>query len=500
MNRRTVLRIVFLFFFILTAGGALLIGEEQKLGSSVAAKGPDSSVSGPKQSAADPGSLPKEKNSVSPSKIVSAENKKTSSVKTQSGAMNFIDEVKKANDRFNEKNFSACLKILKDLYGKSPEVAPPYIYFAQWLAKDKTESERFFNSLEMAAFEYPDDPEAYVLLGEISLQQKQYAAADLLLKKGSVLIEKYKESYRKRTLQNLLLQSQIRLAEFRMDTKEMSARIDDLLKLNPNSAEIHRQKGTLLFQMNKDAEAQKLFEKADELEKDSVKKGIPAVGAMAQLYLVRGDFKKAADYIDKAIANHSKSKEVLALAVVHRIRNNKIEEAAQFAQRLLEVDPSSPETKKLAAQLALFSEDFSKAEKLFQDLVLLSPVDSGAVNGLALALCEQKDRNKIDRALEYAKENARRSGNENNPEYLGTLAWVLFKQKKYAEANEALAQAISGKAFNITNMYYLANIAVFSNKKEDAIQILETILKKETPFPKRAEAGRLLGELKSQKK
>lgn len=420
--------------------------------------------------------------------------KKTSIADNRSDAMNFIDEVKKANDQFNQKNFSGCLDILKELYGKNPEIAPPYIYFAQWLAKDKNETDRFFNSLELAAYEYPNDPEAYILLGEISLQQKQYAAASLLLEKSTTLLEKYKDSYRKSTLQNLLLRSRIRLAEFRRDFGKMTALLDDLIKLNPKDTAILRQKASILFHQNKESEAQKLFEKADEIEKESKEKGIPALAAMAQLYLVRGDLVKATELLDKAVIATPESKEVLALAVVHRIRENKIDEADKFAERLMKADPNSPEPKRLAARLALFAENYAKAEKLFQELVVISPTDETAINGLALALCEQKDKNKLKRALEYARDNVRR--NDQNPEYLGTLAWVLFLAENYNEASEILAKAISGKNFNITNMYYLARIALHSDKKEDAIKILDTILKKGAPFPKRIEAERILGEIK----
>ena len=279
-----------------------------------------------------------------------------------------------------------------------------------------------------------------------------------------------------------------------MDFEKMIVFLDDLIKLNPKDTMSLRQKASILFRLQKESEARKIFDKADELEKDSKEKGIPASAAMAQLYLVRGDLNKAAELLNKAIVDAPDSKEVLALAVVHRIRENKINEAEKFVERLMKVDPNSSEPKRLAARLALFAEDYTKAEKLFQELVILSPTDESAINGLALALCEQKNRDKLNRAVEYARENVRR--NDQNIEYLGTLAWVLFLSENYNEANEILAKAISGKIFNITNMYYLARVALHSDKKEDAVKILDTIIKKGSPFPKRNEAERILGQIK----
>ena len=55
------------------------------------------------------------------------------------------------------------------------------------------------------------------------------------------------------------------------------------------------------------------------------------------------------------------------------------------------------------------------------------PNDFGARNNLALALVEQDDPAKKQRALDYAEANYR--DNKDNPDALSTLGWVYFRRE-----------------------------------------------------------------------
>ena len=77
------------------------------------------------------------------------------------------------------------------------------------------------------------------------------------------------------------------------------------------------------------------------------------------------------------------------------------------------------------------------------------PNDFVARNNLALALVEQDDPAKKQRALAYAEANYR--DNKNNPDALSTLGWVYFRRNEFDQAGLALEQAIKATGGNLTN-------------------------------------------------
>lgn len=402
-------------------------------------------------------------------------------------------ELQKAADRFNAADFASANELLVALCTKKPELAPPSLILAQWFAQ-AGQAIGVRASLERTTAEYANDPEAFLLLGEIALKQQELTAAELLLREGENKLAAFTANAERKTqMQKMLLKSKIGLAEVRQRWSDMEKLADAAMKLEPTNAELTRQKGIALFQQKKDAEAKTVLQQADQLVKNADQKGLPADAIMSQLYLLRNDVAAARQSLTQGLIANPKSKEMLALLVLLNLREDKLDEAKQVADRLLAEDANSAESKRLAGSVALFVDDYAVAEKLFQSLVIESPSDAAAVNGLTLALCEQDDQTKLKRALEYAAENVRR--NENQPEYLGTLGWVLYKAKAFDDAAKVLRQAASGGEVNAANAYYLARLAVQAGQNAEAIQLLKAAVSSSQPFAKKREAQVLLGVL-----
>jgi len=402
--------------------------------------------------------------------------------------------ITEAVNAFNASKFSESLQILTKLYQKHKELAPPRIVMAQWFAKAEF-GDAVRATLEMATEETPEDPESYLLLGEIALRQRYLTAAELLLQRAREKLTRYTVNpERKKALESSYLRNLIALSEARSRWTAMEDAINKRIQLDGESSVLLRQKGVAFFQQRKDNEAKSLFVRADRLDANSEQKGLPAEAAMSQLYLLRGDQDNARKSLGEALAKYPKSKDVLILSVQMRINEDQLEEAQRLAQRLFTEDPNSESVKRLRGTISLYLSDYAAAEKLFQELVTANANDHQAVNGLALALCEQNNAEKLRRATEYAKNNVTKF--PGNSDYAATLGWVLFKSNKVEEATQALRQSAAGGQVSAATAYYFATLAKQTGKIDEAKKFLQAAVSSSSPFAKRRDAVKMLKELK----
>lgn len=401
--------------------------------------------------------------------------------------------IKEALASFNNADFVGSLELLKKLYAAHPNLAPPRIIAAQWFAQANL-GEPVRVSLEQATAETPEDPEAYLLLGEILLRQRFLTAAELLFETGKVKLDAYQlNAERKKNLISSYYRNAISLAETRNRWEPMLELTDEALKHDGEKALLFRQKGVALFQLNRYDEAFAAFQEADlHVKEDDI--GLPAEAAMSQLYQLHGDRENAQKYLDQALQKYPKLKEVVILKVQSLLNDDKLEEAQQLIQQLVQDLPDWMPGVKLQATIALYLSDYKRAENLFQQLILVNPSDDQAANGLALAQCEQDDVQQRLRALSYAQDNVQKHG--DNSDYWATLGWVLYKNDQLEQSAQALKQSAATGRVNAATAYYLARLALKTGKSAEAVTLLEAALDSPAPFAKRRDAAKLLQELK----
>ena len=403
--------------------------------------------------------------------------------------------IQQAVAAFNNSDFPGALEQLRVLYARFPNLAPPRIVMAQWFAQANL-GEAVRASLEMATEETPNDPEAYVLLGEILLRQRYLTAAELLLQTAETKLNAYNTNPDRKTLiQASLRRNAVMLAESRGHWETMIALLDETGKQDGETPTHLRQKGIALFQLERDADALAQFAKADSLVSTATEPdtGLPAEAAIAQLYQLRGDKENAQKYLAEALQKYPKSREVVVLSIQARINEDRLEDARKLAEQLLGENLDWQPAKRLLATVTLYLGDYTESEKLFQELILDSPADEQIMNGLALAQCEQNDPQKLQRALEYARENVRK--NQQESDYWATLGWVLYKAEQWEAAGQALRQAAATGRVNAATAYYLSRLALRAGQAVEARQFLEAALETPAPFAKRRDAVRLLNEL-----
>ena len=131
------------------------------------------------------------------------------------------------------------------------------------------------------------------------------------------------------------------------------------------------------------------------------------------------------------------------VVAIWALEKGKIAFAKEQAEAALRIEASDPKKysgsnvgRMLRGLVALWEKDWPEAENYFQKVILENPNDFAARNNLALALVEQDDPAKQQRALAYAEANYR--DNKNNPDALSTLGWVYFRRNEFDEAGGSL--------------------------------------------------------------
>ena len=398
--------------------------------------------------------------------------------------------LKEAADKFNRSDIKGALDTLNQVARQNPKLIPPRLILAQWFAQTGNQP-AVRVSLEKAVEENPDDPEAYVLLGEIALNQGELTAADLLFQKASSCDVSSVNEKRQKTLSMRILRGQARLWQSRQQWTKMQQTLSTLLKEEGENPLLCRQIALSFFHLDKEQAAHDWFARADQLDGD--KGGLPAAGRMAVLYREKGDSAKAAEWMKKALQSNPDSPATMRLSLTSALDDGNMNAAKEAADRLYAADGKGLESLKLCGIVALYRDDFAGAEKYFREALAAAPDDPDVTNSLALALCEQSDPNKVKQALQYAAANVQKQG--NNRDFLATYGWVLYKSGNPEEGLKALEQSVADGRMVSATAYYIAAIKSDQGDTATAKKLLQLALSNSSPFSKRTAAEALLAKL-----
>ncbi|MBQ9873084.1 MAG: tetratricopeptide repeat protein [Thermoguttaceae bacterium] len=396
---------------------------------------------------------------------------------------------REAIDLFNNQDLQGALEKLRELTAGNAAARPPRVIAAQWFGQLKNpRAARIM--LEAATGEDPEDPEAYLTLAEISLNEGELTAAELLAQKGAEKLAKYGANPdRKKTMESKASELKIAVSAARGRWTEVASALTAKIKSEGESAELDSALGNALFQQGKYDQARQMLDRA---HKASEEKALPADAAMARLYSAQGNFDAAKTSLDAALKANPKSVPVLILSINSSLTENNLDDAWKRVQQLYQED-KSPDALKTYGRVALFRSDYKRAEAAFQEAVRQSPLDSEASNGLALALCEQGDEKKNERAVQYAAGNVQKR--QNDRDFLATLGWALYRSGRQDEAIKVLQQSTADGQINAASAYYFAVVLSDKGQNDQAKKFLEAALGTKTPFAKRSEAEALLKKL-----
>jgi len=373
---------------------------------------------------------------------------------------------------------------------KDPNQPPAQVIMARMFVQAKMVGE-MRGALEQAVMDAPNDPEAYMFIGDLALSDHRVTEAQLLYEKASQLLVEFKKSdKRKDALQPGIHRGLAEVAMSRKDWVGAQKQLEAWLKLSPKNTGAMQMLALCLFQQKDVTGALGKLKEAAKL----VPEILTPEATVARYYEQEGDRENAKKWMISALTQAPKDLKTRLVACEWALQAGRLEDASTQAAAALQIDPTSFPAKIRRGVVALFQKDFTTAERYFELASLQSPRSLPAANDLALALIEQDDKSKQLRALEYAENNVRKYPRDT--EAVSTYGWVLYKLGKLDDAEKYLSAAASSGRVTPDTAYYCARLAKDRNRDDLARQWLESALTSTAPFANRPEATALLAKLK----
>ncbi len=432
-------------------------------------------------------------------------------------------EAQEALDLLGKRNYPAALDKLKIASRKYPELPSEHVLMHSIFAQ-LNQANLARNELEQAVKETPSDPEPYVILGNIALQERRLAEAALDFDKAKQLLTSYTNEKRKSAIEQQTKSGIALLAESRQDWKAAEALLRELLTLAPEDLVAQQHLARALFWEGEAKPAYVVLKAAKKIDVANAAKNktrevfLTPEAIMAQYYEqfeagVDPPTKNPEIWFNAALKKAPDDLPTRQVVAIWALEKGKLDFAKEQAEAVLKIEAAdaalpvgqqkykgSNVGRMLRGLVALWQKDWADAEHYFEKVIIDSPNDFVARNNMALALCEQDDAVKKQRALDYALGNY--NANKNNPDALSTLGWVYFRLGKFDQARLAIEGAVKATNGNISNAdtaTYLAYILYHLGQKYQAKEILESVLKSKKPFSMRPEAEKKYAEVKDEK-
>ncbi|MDR1958082.1 MAG: tetratricopeptide repeat protein [Planctomycetaceae bacterium] len=403
-------------------------------------------------------------------------------------------EIEEAKALYAKGDIQGAKKKFDDARQKYPELQPAGLFIAQLVSGSGQLSEvRYW--LEVAAYESPDDPEAFLQLGNFAGAENRLTEAALLAERAAELLEKNipKDSKRYKPLQIGTESLYTLIAMSRRDWKAAKEHLTTLLPLAPDNPKHLTDLGYVCFHLQNPEDSLKYFEEA-------IQKGakIPHPKLLvAQMQNLQGHREEAVQTLSESLPAMEKDAAALRLAASFSLLWGNLGQAEKLIKQAVSVEPKHIENLTIQGTIALYKKDYTQAEKYFQDAVLTAPNDLMAKQGLALALAESSDKTKYDRAVAYAKDIV-----QNSPQQpanaVAVLAWICQKTGHLAEVEILTPSLLQNAAeLNPLGLYFLAEILASQEKNKEAVELLKRATDHNDSFFKKNDAEALLKKLES---
>ena len=364
-----------------------------------------------------------------------------------------------------------------------------------WMSVNQIQPARV--ELESAAVRFPGDPEPYLMLGDLTFQERRITESAVLFEKAAALVASFDENpKRKRDFEIRASAGNAAVAEARRQWEQAKTHLTRWLELDPENASAHQRMGIVAFHLGQEQEALARFREARTLDANAVQ---PELG-LARLY---DDAKKkdiARTLVEQAVKASPDDASVHLAAAQWYLGQNDLEKAQASAETALTLDPRSLDGKIVRGAVARMARDYKTAGRFFEEAHVQSPGNFAASNSLALVLVESDDADSRQRALEMAEANMAMH-RDNSPQQvnaLTTLAWVFYRMGRREDAERILEQISRSNALTSDGAYYVAKLLADRGDKERARKILDQVLESEPMFATRPDAVDLRASLRKE--
>ena len=220
---------------------------------------------------------------------------------------NRYGDVDEAIKRFVNRDVLAARLLLETAKKKDPNLPPVDLLLAKmYFLTNNANGGRA--SLEKTASENPDDPEAYLILADLAIQQGRMIEADALYERGLAMTTKFAGNpKRKRNMEIRARSGRALVYQRRKDWNAAIADLKALLATDPDNATTHYRLGQSEFMQKKYQEGFDEFTAAKKLDKNLPDPNIAAALLFDQLK----EDAKAQQAFDRALAANKTDANVL---------------------------------------------------------------------------------------------------------------------------------------------------------------------------------------------
>jgi tetratricopeptide (TPR) repeat protein len=366
-------------------------------------------------------------------------------------------------------------------------------------------------SIERAAVETPDHPDIYITLGGYALNDQRLTDAVLQYQQALEVIKdpkRWNESQQK-NVRLAALSGLARASEARGQWEQAKKHLDDILKLDFTKGQLagfRAQLGRIYFMMDNRDQALKELEQAYGDEPAMEPPGV----TMGRLFTGKANgerdftkqkplFDKAKEWYEYAIKKDVKSfKAHMAFAIwlfdMSYLDKSYLGLAEDELKEAARLDPKAVDVRVLRGLMHRWVGNHPGAETEFESLHKEFPNDFNYLNQYVLAMLEQKDQGKQQRALDMILEFNRRNAGRV-PEAAATLGWALFKNNRLDDAENALRSSFQGGQTNSDTIYYYSQILRYRGQLDKAVELLKAATQSPGRFMYRKEAEKDLAQL-----
>jgi tetratricopeptide (TPR) repeat protein len=259
-------------------------------------------------------------------------------------------EIRAAIEQFEQGDAAGAFEKLKTAVVDYPHLPPARVMLANlFFSSGNMAAGRA--TLEQAAIESPDDPETYLIFGDLLVRERRWTEADAVYRKGEEQWTKFAgDAGRKQSLEARLVSGQAAVSEARGQWELASKLLERSSKLAPKNSATQQRLGRTYFMLKREKDAFAAFEAAAALSPN----GPPAAISMAMLHQQQGDAAKGEKWIRYALERNPKKLSTQLGAAQWNWQSGRLDAAAKHAAEALALDSQSLDAQLLAAQAAYY--------------------------------------------------------------------------------------------------------------------------------------------------
>ncbi|MCH8546001.1 MAG: tetratricopeptide repeat protein [Cryomorphaceae bacterium] len=280
----------------------------------------------------------------------------------------------------------------------------------------------------------PDDSRAHFNLAEMHRQNNNIDAFMFHLREG-MRSPDVEEDVRLDVIMSTINAS-LRAPELRSNIEDMLTYAE---KFHPNSPKVHALRGDYFISVQDIENGLKSYKRALELEGGRKKEIYQQV---LRIHLEKMDFEALAQYGKEAVTYYPNQNQFHYFAGIGLMETSQDSMASVILQEGLDITYGNPELKnefhRLLGETNHRAGFHEASDQHFDAYLKNNPKDALTLNNYAYYLSVRGE--KLDKALEMTVKSNNIS--VNNPVYLDTWAWVLYKMGEFKEARNILERVV----------------------------------------------------------